>query len=186
VTEVTDETRDQPGDEEATDLVDETGSETEVLNEVEQLRAERDDYLDQLQRSRAEFINFKRRTEQERFQVREFVTRDVLTQFLPVIDDFDRALGSLPDAERGNSWVTGMEMIQSKLAGILDRAGVKKIDALNQPFDPKEHEAVATEPGTTGTVVVEVYQPGYKIGDTLLRPAMVKTGDAADNAQFNA
>lgn len=181
MTEATEEKQNQPEEIEET-LDAELEDSTDALNpldELETLRAERDDYLDQLQRSRAEFANFKRRNDQERFMLRELVSRDVLSQFLPVVDDFERALGSLPEAERGNSWVAGMEMIQNKLNGILERSDVKKVDALNQPFDPKEHEAVATEPGTSGSVVIEVYQSGYKIGDSLLRPAMVKTGDAA-------
>lgn len=147
-------------------------------DELEAVRAERNDYLDQLQRSRAEFLNFKRRNDQERFQLRELVSRDVLSQFLPVIDDVERALDSLPETERGSSWVAGMELIQSKFLGILERSGVQKVNPLNEPFDPKEHEAVASDPGSSGAVVVEVYQPGYKIGETLIRPAMVKTGDA--------
>ena len=188
MTEATDKTTNQADD---ADGVDENGEPeiVEELDEFEQLQFERDDFLDQLLRSRAEFVNYKRRTDQDRFALRELIGRDVLSQFLPVVDDFERALGALPESERGSSWVSGMELIQTKLKGILDRAGVKKIEALNQPFDPKEHEAVASDPGSTGTHVVEVYQAGYKIGDALLRPAMVKTGDPVDEAlteQFNA
>lgn len=144
--------------------------------------AERDDYLDQLQRSRAEFINYKRRNDQERAQLRQFVARDVLAQFLPVIDDFDRALMSVPDEERETGWMKGVAMIQTKLHGIAERLGVTQVQALGQPFDPSVHEAVATEPGTSGSHVVEVYQNGYQIGDVLVRPAMVKTGDPAPDA----
>jgi molecular chaperone GrpE len=158
----------------------------EEIDEFQQLQNERDEYLDQLQRSRAEFLNFKRRTDQERFALRELVTRDVLTQFLPVVDDFDRALSTLPDEEKSSSWVKGMEMVQAKSKGILDRAGVTAVDALGKPFDPKEHEAVSTEPGTSGSHVVEVYQTGYRIGSTLMRPAMVKTGDAPPDTTFDA
>lgn len=194
MTEATDATTDQnktaDGVEEAVEpeLVEE---ELDEIDELEQLRSERDDYLDQLQRSRAEFLNFKRRTDQERFAVRELVGRDVLGQFLPIVDDFERALGALPDVERSNSWVSGMELIQNKLNGILERAGVRKVDALHKAFDPKEHEAVATEPGTSGSHVIEVYQSGYRIGDSLLRPAMVKTGDPVasgdtDDTEFEA
>jgi molecular chaperone GrpE len=185
VTEVTDETKNQQDEVEETNHLEEVETqdgtelrdEAEAPDELEQLRAERDDYLDQLQRSRAEFLNFKRRNDQERFALRELVTRDVLSQFLPVVDDFERALGALPESERGTSWVAGMEMIYTKFNGLLERSGVRKVEALGKPFDPKEHEAVATEPGTSGTVVTEVYQSGYKVGDALLRPAMVKTGD---------
>jgi molecular chaperone GrpE len=176
----------QPGDDldETQDFQDVEHHEEELdaEDELTAALAERDDYLDQLQRSRAEFLNFKRRTDQERFQLREYVSRDVLAKFLPVIDDFERALGALPESERNSSWVAGMELIQSKFLGILEQNGVKKLAPLGEVFDPKEHEAVATEPGSTGHIVVEIYQPGYKIGETLIRPAMVKTGDAVPDA----
>jgi len=151
---------------------------SEVLDQLRQVTAERDEYLDQLQRSRAEFINFRRRTESERMLLRPLVTRDVLAQFLPVVDDFKRALAAIPPAERESGWVKGVAMIEAKLNGILERAGVTPVEALGQPFDPALHEAVATEPGTDGSTVVEVYQPGYRLRDLLLRPAMVKTGAA--------
>jgi len=138
--------------------------------------AERDSYLDQLQRTLAEFANFRRRTEQERAVARQLASRDVLLQILPVLDDFERAMASVPEEHRETGWVSGTAMIGKKLAGILERAGAKPIEALDQPFDPALHEAVATDPGSSGEVVVEVYQTGYKLGDGLLRPAMVKTG----------
>ncbi|HEU0164266.1 MAG TPA: nucleotide exchange factor GrpE [Thermomicrobiales bacterium] len=148
------------------------------VDELAAITAERDEYLDQLQRSRAEFANYRRRIEQQQQALRDIVQRDALAQFLPVIDDFDRGLAAIPESERGSSWVAGITMIQTKLAAILERAGVTVIDALNQPFDPALHEAVATEPGSKGEFVVEVYQKGYRVGDQLARPAMVKTGDA--------
>jgi molecular chaperone GrpE len=74
--------------------------------------------------------------------------------------------------------MTGITMIESKLRGILERAGVHAIDPVGEPFDPSQHEAVATDPGSTGSTVIEVYQKGYAIGDMLVRPAMVRTGDA--------
>lgn len=142
--------------------------------------AERDEYLDQLQRSRAEFVNFRRRNDQERAQLREFVARDITSQFLPVIDDFERAMTMAPTDPQDEKFVQGVEMIRAKLQGVIDRLGITKIDALGQLFDPAVHESVATEPGTSGSTVVEVYQNGYRIGDTLVRPAMVKTGDPLD------
>ncbi len=169
-------------------------AEPEPVDALTQAIGERDDYLDQLQRSRAEFLNFKRRSELERGQLRQFVSRDVLAQFLPVIDDFERALSTLPGDERENGWARGFSMIQAKLTGTAERLGAARIEALGQPFDPSVHEAVATEPGSTGSNVVEVYQNGYRIGDVLVRPAMVKTGDPPEtdtppdenNEAFNA
>ena len=150
----------------------------EAVSEMEQLRVERDSYLDQLQRSVAEFANFRRRNEQERSQLAAMVRKDVLAQFLPVIDDFERALALIPGDESSKSWATGLQMIDSKFRSILDRADAKIIDPVGEPFDPSQHEAVATDPGTSGGTVVEVYQKGYAIGDLLVRPAMVRTGDS--------
>ncbi len=159
-----------PGDEDAA-----IGFESE--DDLARIAAERDEYLDQLQRSRAEFVNFRRRNDQERAQLRQFVTKDVTAQFLPVLDDFERAMTVVPTDEAAAGFVQGVEMIRAKLLGIIERLGVEKVDALGQPFDPAVHEAVATEPGTDGGTVVEIYQNGYRIGDTLVRPAMVKTGN---------
>lgn len=171
------------GIEETGPVIDEMDSpeeefEDEAVDQLSVVMAERDEFLDQLQRSRAEFANFRRRNDQERAMLRQIVGRDVLSQFLPVIDDLDRALAAIPDSERESGWVTGVTMIQSKLNGTVERLGVTRIDALHQPFDPAFHEAVATEPGSSGSHVVEIYQNGYTLGDMLVRPAMVKTGDA--------
>lgn len=155
----------------------EEGDEQDV---IEKLIAQRDDYLDQLQRSRAEFINFRKRTESERMKLGEVISANTLAQFLPVVDDFDRAMTAVPDEEREGGWVSGITMIQKKLQGILERAGVSEVPGVNEPFDPAYHEAVASDPGSSGEAVVEVYQKGYRIGDTLLRPAMVKTGNKVE------
>ncbi|HEV2106857.1 MAG TPA: nucleotide exchange factor GrpE [Thermomicrobiales bacterium] len=142
------------------------------------LAAERDRYLDQLQRERADFANFRRRVDQERALARQLASRDILAQLLPVMDDFNRALAAVPPEFADSGWVSGTAMVGKKLLGVLERFGVEPIDALGQRFDPAVHEAVATEPGTSGDYVVEVYQDGYQLGTALLRPAMVKTGDA--------
>ncbi len=169
--------------------IEEAAPEDELARAI----SERDDYLDQLQRSRAEFINFKRRTEQERFALRPLVTRDVVGQFLPAIDDLDRAIDAIPDSDRETGWVKGVEMIQAKLGATLDRLGVTRVESLGQPFDPSVHEAIGTMPGSSGSTVVQVFQEAYKLGDLLVRPAMVMTGDSIetdqpqdDAATFNA
>jgi molecular chaperone GrpE len=139
---------------------------------------ERDRYFEQLQRSVAEFANYRRRIDQEREQVREIANRLLLAQILPVLDDLQRAVEASPEHPADKSWVDGISHIERKFAGVLERAGVTPIDALGQPFDPAIHEAVATEPGSTGSTVTEVYQTGYRLGQSLLRPAIVKVGDA--------
>jgi molecular chaperone GrpE len=146
-------------------------------NTLESVLAERDGYLDQLQRTMAEFANYRRRVDQERIQAREFATRDLLRQLVPVLDDLQRAIGSIAEDQRETSWVQGVQMIERKLNALLEREGVTPIDAIGQPFDPAVHEAVASDPGSGGQTVVEVYQPGYKHRNNLLRPAMVRVGD---------
>ena len=160
------------------DLEAEAESADDAGNDIATIREERDRYLDQLQRSVAEFTNFRRRSEQERAQLVPVVRRDVLAQFLPVLDDFERAMEQVPDNQKEDGWVKGLTMIENKFRGVLERADVAPIDPVGEPFDPSRHEAVATEPGTDGSTVVEVYQKGYAIGDMLIRPAMVKTGSA--------
>jgi molecular chaperone GrpE len=169
-------------DVEAEIVSDEAGEGADLMGELETARAERDSYLDQLQRTAAEFANYRRRTEQERSQLVPRVRGDVIAQFLPVIDDFERALSLIPDDEQSKSWVSGLQMIDTKFRGILDRVDAKIIDPFGEPFDPSQHEAVASDPGSSNSTVVEVYQKGYAIGDMLVRPAIVKTGDRIPDA----
>lgn len=136
-------------------------------------------YLDALQRERANFINFKRRTEQERIETVQYATANLLKKLLPVLDDFDRALAAIPEQERtGNRWVEGVELIARKLHTIVEGEGVEPIEAQGQPFDPNLHEAVAFEEGAAGgdhtDTVAEVFSKGYKLKDRVLRPAIVK------------
>jgi molecular chaperone GrpE len=144
---------------------------------LESVSAERDNFLDQLQRTLADFANYRRRVDQERVQAREFATRDLLRQLVPVLDDLKRALGSIPEENRDTAWVQGVQLIERKLVALLEREGVTPIDAVGQPFDPALHEAVASDPGSNGQTVVEVYQSGYRHRNNLLRPAMVRVGD---------
>src|SRR6478736_895383 len=142
--------------------------------DIDALISERNDFLDQLKRTMAEFANYRRRIDQEREQMREHASRSILTQMAPVLDDFQRAIASTPDELVDTPWAQGVLNIERKFAGVLERAGVTAVDALGKPFDPAFHEAVASDPGSSGSHVVEVYQNGYSLGNTLLRPAMVK------------
>src|SRR5947209_6864863 len=109
-------------------------------------------YLDALQRERASFINYRRRSEQERAETIQFAAASLIKKLLPVVDDFDRALAAIPEEERkNNKWVEGVELIARKLHNILEQEGVQPIEALGQPFDPNLHEAVAFEDKTEGS-----------------------------------
>lgn len=145
--------------------------------EIAALRSERDQYLEQAQRALADLANYRRRVEQERAQAREIATRGILAQIVPIIDELQRGLASMPESERSSAWAQGVQLIEKKLTSFLEREGVTPIDAVGKPFDPSVHEAVATEEGSTQNQVVEVYQTGYRHGQNLLRPAMVKVGD---------
>jgi len=148
--------------------------------EIEALKTERDEYLGQAKRAFADFANYKRRAEQERLQGREIATRNLLGYLAPIVDELQRGLSTMPDDEKDSAWAKGVLMIEKKLIALLEREGVTPIEALGTPFDPAVHEAVATEEGSKDNVVIEVYQTGYRHGQGLLRPAMVKVGDKRD------
>ena len=155
-------------------------------DELETVKAERDQYLDQLQRSLAEFANYRRRVDHERSQARKIATRDLLSDVVGIADDFNRALDAVPADNTGEPWLTGVSLIERKLTALLEREGVTPVEALGQPFDPSKHEAVAVDPGSSGSTVTEVFQNGYWHGDLLLRPAMVKVGDPVSERMAGA
>lgn len=160
-----------------------TAPATEPAEELDaaKLAAERDEFLDQLQRSRAEFANYRRRTEQERATIRQTANQTLLAQLLPVYDDLQRALAAVPADQRDSPLAQGVALVERKFWSALERAGVSPIAAAGQPFDPAQHEAVEMAAGDGSAppdTVVAVYQTGYRLGDALLRPAMVKVGPA--------
>jgi len=144
---------------------------------LERALAERDEYLDQLKRSRADYQNLSRRVEQDRLRARSLATSAILTQLLPAVDDLNRALASVPEEQKSTSWVQGVQLIEKKLAALLEREGVSPINPIGEQFDPAFHEAVASDATGSNTIVTDVYQVGYRQGDLVLRPAMVKVGD---------
>ena len=151
----------------------------EVLAELEQLKADAADMLDRLQRSHAEFANFRRRIEQERDLQRSRATEDLVRKLLPVADDFDRALRSVPDEIEGNPWSEVIRLVERKLWRALEGEGISLMESLGQPFDPSRHEAVMVDEGDgVANTVVEEFQRGYLVNDTVLRPAMVKVGSS--------
>ena len=147
--------------------------------QLETVARERDDYYDRLLRKTAEFDNYRRRVERERREQTEQAVLDLLQELLLVIDDFDLALevdaGGGPSAYR-----KGVELIHAKLHDLLKKYGVRPIEAVGADFDPNLHEAVVHEvsSGHREGEVLEELRRGYKIGDRLLRPAMVKVAKA--------
>jgi molecular chaperone GrpE len=142
-------------------------------------RAEQEaaDYKDQYLRAAADYKNFKRRVEIERAELIRSAGADLILKLLPVMDDFDRAVANIPEEIAATPWWGGTQLIAHKLRLLLESQNVKAIEALGQEFDPNQHEAVLYEEaeGQDGMVIAEL-QKGYKLGERVLRPAMVKVG----------
>ena len=168
----------------ATDPSEQAGGEASlpVEAQLEQARSQADEqrrkaetYLDLAQRSQADFLNYKRRTEQERERIVKDANADLLTQLLPVLDDLQRAVASVPSDIGGSSWAQGVSLIGQKLTQTLDRQGLERIGEEGEPFDPRIHEAVAYQehPKYAEGQVAQVYRAGYRLRDRVLRPAQV-------------
>ncbi|MDH7489737.1 MAG: nucleotide exchange factor GrpE [Anaerolineae bacterium] len=143
---------------------------------LEKAQAEAKDYLDQLLRSRADYANYKRRVEQEKQELIRYGNANLIAQLLPVLDDFERAFLTVPSGLDKLTWVEGIALVHRKLQLILEKEGLKPIQANGQKFNPMEHEAIAYEERADvedGTILAEV-QKGYKLGDRVLRPTLVR------------
>lgn len=163
--------------------VTETGVEQQAQDlaaEVEKAKAQAEEYLDQWRRTAAEFSNYRKRTDREREEVTRFANSQLLTQLLPVLDDVDRAMATLPADVSRLSWVEGVVLIQRKLEYTLEQEGLKRFEATGQPFDPERHHAMLREETTAypdGQVIADL-QCGYEYNGRVLRPAMVKVAVA--------
>jgi molecular chaperone GrpE len=149
--------------------VEELEAQLEVAKE---LAAE---HLTSLQRTAADFANFRRRTSEDRERELGLASEVLLRKLLAVADDFDRALDAMPAELKGVGWIDGIVLVDRKLRALLESEGVTIIEAVGRPFDPREHEAIASVPGTgrpDGEIVAEV-QRGYRVRDKVLRPALV-------------
>jgi molecular chaperone GrpE len=158
-------------------------SPTKLLADIETLRSQADasrqqadEYLGALQRERAEFLNFKRRTAEERQRDLGLAAEDLIRKVLALADDFDRAIDARPDSIATDPWFEGVSAIDRKLRQLLESEGVTPIDAApGTPFDPRDHEAIANVPGTGRPEgeIVEHIRRGYRLRDRVLRPALV-------------
>ncbi|HYX54349.1 MAG TPA: nucleotide exchange factor GrpE [Candidatus Limnocylindrales bacterium] len=142
--------------------------------ETEKIRAERDSLLDRLARLQAEFDNFRKRSARENENFREYAVGEAARGLLPVIDSFGLALKNA-DA-KPEDLRKGVELIYKQLQDALQRMNVQRVPAQGEPFDPRLHEAIEMVPSdeVPDNHVLEELQPGYRIKDRLLRPAMVR------------
>jgi len=148
----------------------------QLKSELDAANAKATEYLDGWQRARADFANYKKRIEREQADARGTISAEVLTRVLPALDDFELALKNAPTDGDGAKWAEGVTLVYRKLAAILEREGIVRIEAESQPFDPNLHEAVVHEESADHPEghVVAVLRQGYKLGDRVLRPALVK------------
>ncbi|RLC68531.1 MAG: nucleotide exchange factor GrpE [Chloroflexi bacterium] len=139
-----------------------------------------EEYLANWQRAQADFINYKRRNEQERQDFSRFANAELMLSLLPALDDLERALNSVPPAKSAkHSWLEGIRLVERKFKSSLEAQGLTPIKALGEPFDPNFHEAVRQDKGKEG-IVIEEFQKGYMLGDRVLRPAKVVVGNGEE------
>jgi molecular chaperone GrpE len=168
-------------------LSEEQAGEAEILSEItveeedlqtklNELEKKANEYLEGWQRARAEFANYKKRIEREQAQTYQLASSAVLKKFLEVVDDLERAMKNCPTEIASTEWAQGIELIYRKLLSLLEAEGVTKIEAEGQPFDPNLHEAISHEEaeGYQEGQIIEVVKQGYRVGERVLRPALVR------------
>ena len=138
-----------------------------------------EELTDRLKRTMAEFDNFRKRTEKEKSAMYEIGAKDIIEKILPVVDNFERGLATIPEGEEKSAFAEGMDKVYKQLVKTLGDAGVKPIEAVGQPFDPNFHNAVMhIEDENLGeNVVAEEFQKGYVYRDSVVRHSMVKVAN---------
>ena len=138
-----------------------------------------EELTDRLTRQMAEFDNFRKRTEKEKSHMYEIGAKDIIEKILPVVDNFERGLSSMPEEEKSTPFAEGMEKIYKQLMTTLDSIGVKPIEAVGKEFNPDFHNAVmhVEDEEAEENIVVEEFQKGYTYRDTVVRHSMVKVAN---------
>lgn len=170
-------------DAQTNDVVEEAGDKKGFFGKKKDKKDKKDlkieELEDKVKRQLAEFENFRNRTEKEKSRMYEFGARDVIEKMLPVVDNFERGLAAIPEAEKGGPVASGMEMIYKQMMTTLEGLGVTPIDALNKPFDPNFHNAVmhVEDDEIEESTVVEEFQKGYIYKEHVIRYSMVKVAN---------
>ena len=141
---------------------------------------ERDQYKDLLQRSQAEFQNFKRRNATVRADAYDDGTRETIFAILPVIDNLELAIKHAEQQGENGAMVDGVKMTLRLMTDALSKLGMEEVPALGEKFDPELHNAVMREPGGEADTICEVFQKGYKVKDKMIRYAMVKVSSGEE------
>lgn len=138
-----------------------------------------EELTDRVRRQMAEFDNFRKRTEKEKTQMFETGAKSIVEKILSVVDNFERGLAAVTEEEKGTPFVEGMEKIYKQMMTVLEEAGVKPIEAVGQEFDPNLHNAVmhVEDENVAENTIVDVFQSGFRLGDKVIRFAMVKVAN---------
>lgn len=152
-----------------------------LASELQKEQSMREELASRLQRLQAEFDNYRRRTQTEKEELAQFAIQDFLLRLLPVIDNFERAIGAASDAKDVNSFSEGVEMIYKQFLDVLIKEGVVPIESVGHPFDPNKHEAFMVEETSDveDNTVLEEFQKGYEFKGKVIRPSMVKVSQRA-------
>lgn len=144
--------------------------------EVEDLRKKSEDSYNRLLRMQADFDNYKKRVARERDDMFNNALESIAQQLLPVVDNVERAVDALKKDQLEEKYISGIEMVMKQLVDVLDKNGIKEIEALDKEFDPNIHHAVMQVPGEDEdeNKVKEVFQKGYVLGNKVIRPTLVK------------
>ncbi len=151
-----------------------------IKNALAEAKARVEANLAGWQRAQADFINYKRRAEQEKAEAGELAKASLMLNLLPFLDDMERAFNAIPSELSELGWVEGIRLIGRKLQVILEAQGLSQIKALGEPFDPRLHEAAMQGKGKEGVVVGEL-QKGYKFRHRVLRPTRVVVGSGEED-----
>ncbi len=147
-----------------------------VNNESEELKKQVEENYNRLLRMQADFENYKKRVAKERDDMYANAVESIAGQLLPIVDNMERALEAFRKDQLNEQHICGVEMVCKQLIGVLEKNGVKEIEALEKDFDPNVHHAVMREPGEDEdeNIIKEVFQKGYILGNRVIRPSLVK------------
>ncbi|MEW6178760.1 MAG: nucleotide exchange factor GrpE [Chloroflexota bacterium] len=134
------------------------------------------EYFEGWQRERADFMNYKKRVERDQAQLQQIITANIIKKFLVIVDDMERAIRNRPANAEQQEWWNGVDLIYRKLLSILEAEGIQPIAAAGDSFDPNLHEAISHEESSAvqSGQIIEVVQQGYRLGDRVVRPALVR------------
>ena len=169
----------EPSEEEGGEEDPDGGKKSGKKNKKDKKDEKIEELTDRLTRQMAEFDNFRKRTDKEKSQMYEIGAKDIINKILPVVDNFERGLAAVPEEEKKNPVLEGMEKVYKQLMTTLEEIGVKPIEAVGQEFNPDFHNAVMhVEDEELGeNIIAEEFQKGYTYHDSVVRHSMVKVAN---------